>query len=489
MRLHKYNLILATIMVLGLTGCMVGPNFVRPKPPASDHFNRGGDAAQTSPAEGVAQHFIKGAEPSANWWQQFNSSKLNEIVHEGLANNQTLQAAQASLRQSSDYLKAGYGVFYPQLGGELDANRQKFSPARFGSTSPSSIFNLFTLSASVSYALDAFGGERRLIENLRSQVDEQRAITIGTYVTLSGNIVNTAIALAAYREQLADIKETTTLLKNEIQITETQEKAGIVSYEKITNLQNQLASMEATIPPLTLKTDQAEHLLAVLSGHLTSDWKAPHISMSDLTLPAMIPVSLPSKFVEQRPDIMAAEAKLHAASANIGIATAALFPNFILSGSFGQNATSTGRLFASNSNIWNIGGNITAPLFNGGTLLAEKQAAIDAYQQSLDEYHQTVILAFAQVADILRALEHDAETLQADADATNATADSLQLLNTNYMAGTINDLDVIAARIQYYQAKLSQDQAIAQRFQDTTALFVALGGGGWKKSTLTARQK
>jgi len=475
---------LCGISLLLLSGCTVGPDFVRPKAPLIDHYNQGQDTSETVPVEGQSQHFARGIGPVANWWNLFHSKQLDAAVTEVLANNPSLEAAQASLRQSYDNLQAGYGIFYPQISADFNPTRQKFSPARIGSSAPGSIFNLVTLSASVSYPLDIFGGERRAIENLQSQVDFQRSNVLGTYLALSGNIVNTTIAMAAYQEEIKYTEQLIALQKEQIGITEKQTQAGTVSYETVLSLLSQLASLEANLPPLQQRLNQSEHLLATLAGHAPSEWTPPQVSMSEISLPNELPLSLPSELVRQRPDILAAEAQLHAASANIGVATAAQFPSFTLNGSFGQNATSLNGLFGKNANFWSFGADITAPLFNGGTLSSRKQAAIDAYQQSLAIYRQTVLTAFAQVADTVRALEHDAETMQAESRSVEATEESLHLTQINYQAGMINYLQVLAADIQYRQAKINYLQAQAQRLQDTTALFIALGGGWWNATNV-----
>ncbi len=470
---------LCAALLFCLSGCAVGPDFVRPEPPRIDHYAQGQDPTATVPANGQAQFFKQNAQIVGDWWRLFNSTGLDALVREAISNNQSLQAAQAALRQSRENLMAGYGVFFPQVDAGFDATRQKFSPSRFGGTSAASTFNLFTLSATVSYALDMFGGERRAVESLQAQTDFQRYAVIGTYLTLTGNIVNTIIARAAYSEEIKATEEIIGVLSEQTGITETQAQAGTVPYVNALSLRSQLSAFEATLPPLRQKLDQSTHLLATLAGRLPAEWSPPQIDLARLSLPADLPVSLPSQLVRQRPDILAAEAELHGASADIGVATAALFPSFTLSGGYGFNSTSMGDLLKSGSSIWNLGASVTAPLFHGGTLWHRRKAAIEAYGQSLAGYRQTVLSAFAQVADTLRALEHDAEALHAQSQALEAAAESLRLIRVNYQAGTVNYLQILIANYQYQQAKLGYLQAQAQRLQDTVALFVALGGGWW----------
>jgi len=469
---------LCIALLFCIAGCAVGPNFVRPKPPSIDRYTYGTEPTIAS-AEAQEQRFEKGAKLTADWWRLFNSPKINAVLEEALANNQTLQAAQASLGQSQETLRAGYGVFFPQFDASFNATRQKFSPARFGSTSPSSIFNFFTLATTVNYTLDVFGRERRAVEGLRAQVELQHYTALATYLTLTGNVVNTVIAQAGYSAQIKATEEMIRLLKEQVGITETQAKAGLIPYVNVLSLRTQLASTEGTLPPLRQRLSQAEHLLATLAGRTPAEWTPPEVELAELKLPEDLPISLPSDFVRQRPDILAAEAQLHGANANIGVATAALFPTVTLDGTYGQNSTSLKDLFLRSSNYWSMAANASTPLFHGGTLWFQRKAAKQGYQQSLANYHQTVLTAFAQVADTLRALEHDADALRAQSLAFDSSAQAQRLIQTNYVAGTATYLQVLVSNFQYRQAQVAYLQAVTQRLQDTAALFVALGGGWW----------
>jgi len=470
---------LCTVFLCCIYSCAVGPNFERPKPPEIERYTTGPTPTATIPADGKEQHFEQGATIAADWWRLFNSFKLDAVVKEAIADNKNLQATQASLRQSQDILRAGYGVFYPQLNAGLDASRQKTSSAATGGNTPSSIYNLFTLSATVSYVLDVFGGERRAVESLGAQVDYQQALVQAAYLTLTGNVVNAVVARAAYQEQIEATEELIGSQREQVKLTEVQAQSGTVPYANVLSLQSQLASFEAALPPLRQKISQTEHLLATLAGRTPAEWAPQQVELADLTLPGELPITLPSQFVRQRPDILAAEAQLHSASAEIGVATAAMFPSFTLNGSYGVGSNTSNNLFKSDSGFWNLGANMSAPLFRGGTLWFGRQAALDAYQLSLSNYRQTVLSAFAQVADILRALEHDAELVDAQSHAVNAAEEALRLIQASYQAGTANYVQVLVADGLYHQAKIGYLQALAQRYQDTAALFVALGGGWW----------
>jgi NodT family efflux transporter outer membrane factor (OMF) lipoprotein len=477
------SLWLALLSALLVSGCAVGPDFVRPQPPAASQYTQGKEPTKTVTADGQAQHFEYGAKIAEDWWRLFKSPQLDKVIKEAVAQNLNLQSAQARLRQSQNNLWAGYGVFSPQISGSFAPFRQRFAPSQFGSVAPSTLFNLFTAQVAVSYVLDVFGSQRRTVESLAAQVDYQNYTALATYLTLLGNVANAAIAQAAYRAQIEATEQLIAFQKEQLRITETQFKAGTVPYASVVSLQAQLAATEATLPPLRQNLNKSQHLLAALVGRTPAQWGPVQLELTDFALPLDLPVTLPSELVHQRPDILAAEAQMHNASANIGVATAAMFPSLTLSAAYGQNANEITSLFIFPTNIWNFGATLAQPIFRGGTLWFQRKAAIEAYQASLTDYRQVVVSAFQQVADTLRAVEHDAETLRAQAAALAAAEQALQLVKANYKAGLVNYLQILTADNQYQQARLGYIQAQALRLQDTAALFVALGGGWWNAET------
>jgi NodT family efflux transporter outer membrane factor (OMF) lipoprotein len=461
-----------------LGGCAVGPNFVRPTPPETDRYTREPASDATVAADGQAQHFIACAATTAQWWRLFNSAQLDAVVQQAISNNPTLQAAEASLRQSQDNMRAGYGVFFPQAQAGVSASRQLTAPVQLGSQTPGTVFNLFTASGAISYALDVFGGKRRTVEGLRAQADSQRYESKAAYLALSANVVNTSIARAAYNAQTRVLQQLIELEKQQLHLAEAQVQAGTVSYSTILTVRALIAANQALLAPLEQSASQAGHLLATLEGVVPSKATLPDIDLASLSLPVDLPVSLPSELVRQRPDILSAEAQMHVASANIGIATAAMYPSFSLSGTYGGASTSFANLSAI-SKFWSIGPTVSTPVFQGNSLWYVRRASIDAYQQSQATYRQTVLGAFEQVADSLTALGHDAEGLQAQVEAKRDAGEALKLLQANYRAGTVGYLDVLAADVLLQQTTITYLQAVAQRHQDTVALFVALGGGWW----------
>ncbi|WP_248795484.1 efflux transporter outer membrane subunit [Pseudomonas sp. MWU13-2105] len=463
-----------------VSACTVGPDFLRPAAPSQQGYLHEPVTA-TVAAQGQAQRFLPGAEVTPGWWRLFQSASLDAVVRQAIANNMTLQAAEASLRQSQDTLMAGYGVFYPHLDVHAGASRERSAPIQQGQATAGSVFNVLTLSGTISYTLDIFGGERRTVEGLQAQVDHQTWLTQAAYLTLTANVVNTAIARAAYAAQLQATEQLIELQRQQLQTTQAQVRSGTTAYSAILSLQSLIASNEALLPALKQKISQAEHLLATLEGVVPAEVKLPDLQLAGLSLPRDLPVSLPSVLVRQRPDILSAEAQLHQASAAIGVATAAMLPSFSLTGTYGSAGSSAGSLFAGAGRFWSVGPSVDIPLFQGGSLWFGRKAAIDAYQQAAANYRQVVLESFAQVADALKALEFDAQALQKQAEAQVAAQEALRLLQANYRSGLVTYLELLAADVQLHQVNIAYLQALAQRHQDTVGLFVALGGGWWNR--------
>jgi NodT family efflux transporter outer membrane factor (OMF) lipoprotein len=454
--MYKFGLLVQrgaclAIILSQIGGCAVGPNFVRPAPPDTDRYTHELQSEATIAADDQVQHFSSSNTLIADWWKLFQSTELNAVVNKAIANNPTLQASEASLAASQDNMRAGYGVFFPQIQAGAGASRQRTSSLQQGSQTSGKIFNLVTFSSSVSYAMDVFGGARRSVESLRAQAEYQRYENVAAYLMLSANVVNTSIARAAYYEEICTTKQLIKLEKQQLRLTQAQVNAGTSPYVNVLSIESLIAANQALLAPLEQNLSQAEHLLAMLEGEFPSKADLPDINLYKFSLPIDLPVSLPSDLVNQRPDILAAEAQMHVASAKIGVATALMFPSFSLNGTFGTSGTNFGNLTASSGKFWSIGPVATIPLFQGTTLWFGRKAAIDAYQQSRANYRQTVLSAFEQVADSLKALEHDAEALQAQVEAKRAAGETLKLLQANYRAGLVDYLAVLTADVQYRQ--------------------------------------
>jgi NodT family efflux transporter outer membrane factor (OMF) lipoprotein len=478
--------IFTSCLSLCLTSCTVGPDFEPPCAPQTQSYTESDLPEKTVASKGAGgdeQVFLRGKDVPACWWYLFHSKSLNRLIEIALKNSPTLQAAQAALRQGEANLRIALSALYPSFTFQAYPERQRFSGAIFGISTPTgpSVFNLYYTSVNASYTLDVFGGIRRQIEASEAQLDYQQFEVEATYLTLTSNIVTTAITEASIRGQIQATEELISAQAEILAITKKKFILGGASKLDILAQETQLAQTEASLPPLQNALAKTRHALSVLVGELPSESCLPSFNLNDLHLPTELPVSLPSSFVCQRPDIRAAEALLHAASAQIGVATANFFPQITLSGNVGFISDVLKTLFEHKSLIWSEVANLTQPIFRGGAVIAQRDSAIAAFEQAFAQYRQTVLQAFQNVADILRALEIDARQLQIQTLAEEAASNTLTLTRIQYKLGAVSYLNLLDADRQYHQARIGRIQAQAARYADTAALFQALGGGWWNR--------
>ena len=478
---------LTTLISVALSSCMVGPDFHTPMAPPTTRYTEKPKPIATisipkSRDAGNAQHFVAGRNITGDWWYLFHSQAINDLVVTGLNNSPSLVAAKATLIQAQENLNAQVGTLFPVVTLPVSAERQRFNAAAFGGTPATAIFNLYNVNVNVSYTLDVFGALRRQIEAVRAQMDYEQYELVAAYLTLTSNIVTTSIAAASYHAQIDATQDIIKSLQRELTIMQRQLKLGGVSGNDVLTQASQVAATQAQLPRLQQGLVQAQHSLAVLVGSLPADFVMPVIQLRDLRLPSVIPMSFPSELVRQRPDVQAAEALMHAASAQVGVATANLYPQITITGAWGWEALQPHNLFKNMSNLWNGTGTLLQPIFEGGTLRAQRRAAIAAYQASYAQYQQTILQAFQNVADTIRALQHDAETFKFEKDNEIAARKSLEIDQRLYKLGGVNYTTLLVAEKQYQQAVIDRVQAQASRYNDTAALFQALGGGWWNAS-------
>jgi NodT family efflux transporter outer membrane factor (OMF) lipoprotein len=465
------------------SGCAVGPNFHRPAPPTMDSYTAEPLTMMTSTANlpgGEEQRFVKGMDIPQQWWGLFKSPPLNALIEKSLKANPTIDAAKAALRQARENVYAQAGSYYPTVQAGYSASRTKdsgtLSPVLPSGREP---YTLHTAQVNVGFAPDVFGGNRRLVESLKAQADFQRFQLEATYLTLTSNVVAAAIQEASLRAQ---ISAALSIIKAETEMLDQLHRQFEVGYVAGTDVAAQeaaLAQAQQTLPPLQKQLAQNRDLLAALAGRFPNEDLEEKFELAALNLPQELPVSLPSKLVEQRPDVRAAEELLHSASAQVGVAVAAMLPNITLSADLGSTAAAISQLLTSGTGFWSLAGNLTQPVFQGGALLHRKRAAEAGLDQAEAEYRNTVITAFQNVADTLHAIQSDADALKAAAAFEQAAKRSLDLVHRQFELGYVNYVSLLSAEQTYQQAVINLAQAQANRFADTAALFMALGGGWW----------
>ena len=474
------RLMAAASLVALLASCAVGPDFTAPDGPETKGYTEDGIPKTEMPdAKEKEQRFVLGKKINGDWWQLFHSERLNSVLQQAVAGNQSLVAARATLAQSLEVVAEARGILFPQLDLSAGAQRQVFSNAFIGQPGKTAPFNLFTIGPTVSYALDPFGGNLRRIEQQQATAHYQDYELDAAYLTLTGNAATQALTIASARAQIKAVETIINDDKENLRLVQSELQAGEATQIDVEQANSQLAADRTLLPPLRQQVSVARHALSVLVGRLPAAWVPPDFDLEEFTLPEELPVSLPSDLARQRPDILASEAQLHAASAAIGVATAQLYPNINLSASFTQEALSVSPLFQAENSIWSIGGQLLAPVFHGGTLEAQKRAAVDAFDGALANYKQTVLSSFGQVADVMEALSHDAELLEAQRRALESAETSLRLTRTTYQYGNVGVLLVLDAQRLTEQARLGYVRAQAQRYLDTVQFLTAMGGGWW----------
>ncbi len=485
---------LSLLFFVVLAGCAVGPNFVRPNVAQNAGYSRDKLASTTASADvatgGSAQRLVAGMDIPGQWWTLFRSPALNSLVEEALRANPDVAAAQAALRHANELAYADQAALFPTLGGTASSTRQKVSgtSATAGLASPdgsfSQILTVHSASLSISYAPDVFGGTRRRIESSAAQAEYERYQLEATYLTLSANVVNTAVTLASLRDQVAATEKIIQLQNDQLNVLTSQRQLGAISNTGVLAQEATLAQTRATLPALQKQLAQTRNQLMAYLGRFPNQDRGEVFDLDSLHLPEELPVSLPSAIVQQRPDVRSAEAQLHQASANIGVAVANQLPQFNLTASLGSSASNVSKLFTSGTGVWGLVGSITQSIFDAGALEHRKRAAVAAYDESAARYRGTVVSAFQDVSNALRALEADADALAQQVMAERAANESLALASAQFRLGAVGYVNLLTAQQTYQNAVLARVRAQAARYSDTTALFQALGGGWWNRTDI-----
>ena len=463
----------AILAALALAGCAVGPDFHQPGAPDSEHYLPTTEPPAPTPA-GSAQRLLPGQELPGQWWQLFRSPALQEAVRSALAGSPTLAAANATLAEAQQQVIVARGALFPRLNAGGAVTHLSSTPAT--PLAPSE----YTLGLSATYALDVFGGARRGVEQQVALADMQRYQLSAAYLTLTGNVVSEALTIASARLQIGTTLELIESDKKNLALTEREYEVGTAARSDVLTADSQLAADLTLLPSLRTQLEQARDALAVLTGHAPAQWSVHDFEVGEFTLPKELPLTLPSQLVRQRPDILASEAQLHATSAAIGVAVAQEFPTLTLSGSLTREALTAAALFHQFDTAREAGAALAAPIFAGGALRAQAQAARDAYTAQAATYQGVVVTALGQVTDDLWALQNDSERMAVDQHSVDIAAEALKLQQASYTVGKTSVLQLIDAERTYAQARLSLATAQIQQYQDTAGVLVALGGGWWK---------
>jgi NodT family efflux transporter outer membrane factor (OMF) lipoprotein len=451
--MKSHGLVITAVMTL--SACSVGPDYKAPSVTASQHYDVQAE-----------QHVSFSQKVSVDWWSTFHSETLDSVMRRAIAGNLELTAADATLRQAAASVAAAEGALFPQVDFAAQAGRQRVHNA-----ARPVVTNFYGVGPQVSFDLDVFGGNQRRVEQQQALADFQQHRFEAAYLTLTGDVASQALLMASASAQMEAVQTLLATDAKNLELVRAAQHSGTTTQLDVSLAETRLAQDRTLLPPLAQQRDAARHALSILAGKGPADWRAPDFELAGFASATMLPVSLPSELAHDRPDVLQAEAELHAASAAVGVATANLYPRVELSASLAQAASGNGG-----AALWGFAAGLAGPIFDGGTLKAERQAAVEGYNAALANYQQTVIKSFGQVADTLQAINHDAEEYQAQTAALQAAANSLRLNQQAYGAGESGLLQVLEAQRAYEQALLGQIRASTAQHLDTVRLFVALGG-------------
>lgn len=464
--------------ILGFAGCTVGPDFQKPAISLPSSVLPVDHASETLSAPvhgGETQQYVYGATAPQEWWRQFNSPVIDSLVDRAFKESPRVEAVRAALRAAQENVNAERAGFWPEISGSLGTSRQKVSGASDGLPADQSFsYSLSTASVNVSYDFDLFGKKQRGVEAREASRNSQYNEVEAAYQTLAANVVTAAIAQASVAAQIEVTDDLITSAREQLNITSKLYSLGGVDLSDVNTAEANLAELESSRSSLKQQLRSIHSELAVYVGEFPTEFGEPTIALDSLNLPRQIPVILPSSLLEGRPDIREAESRVHEASAKIGVATADMLPNINITASAGGAADTFSNLLE--TGVYSLAANVLQPIFEGGALRARRQAAVDVYNEALANYRQTALLAFKNVGDTLDSLDTDAERLLAESKARSASDQTLRVLKARYVLGDVSALEVFTAEQLYQKASIRYIQALASRYVDTTALFLALGG-------------
>ncbi|WP_206245144.1 efflux transporter outer membrane subunit [Novosphingobium terrae] len=468
------------LLTAALAGCTVGPDFQRPAPPAAASYTPPAEQQPASPGQPLA---VLGEGPQAGWWHAFGSPEMDALVDRALAHNRSLEASDATLSAARQDVRAIAGKRAPQVDASVRFDQEQVNLAAFGfnaaalgaSGNPS--FQLYSVGGGISYDLDLFGGLRRQVEQAAAQAEAQQRRTEAAHLILAGQVVNQVLGIATIRARLAVQQAILEDDARNLDLTRKRQQGGEGTLVEVLNVQSQLTADRTALPALDQQLAEARHLLAILVGVAPAELGPVEVDLDRMTLPSALPVTLPSGLVHKRPDILQSEADLHAATAAIGVATARLYPEITLGATLTQATPGIGNLFENAFRGYDVFAGLSAPIFHGGTLKAQRAAAVDRAHAANATYQHTVLTAFGQVADLLSALQTDARTVAMQHEAETVARHSLQLSRRSFEVGNSGILQVLDSERLYQRASADLVMARSAQYINVARLYVATAGG------------
>jgi NodT family efflux transporter outer membrane factor (OMF) lipoprotein len=473
----------AAIAALSLTGCAVGPDFQPPEAPGVDSYLPGQGKTATAVDKVPGRTIVRGAEIPERWWELFRSAALDKLIQDGIEHNQDLLAAEAAVRVAQASALAQRGALFPIVTAGFDGSKT-LTPKKTLDTnmaSGASIYSLYTPQVAVAFVPDVWGGTRRQIESAVAQTEMLAFQREALYLTLASSIALAAIEEARLDGQIAATRRIIDLQTQLLDVLRRQNEQGQIALPDVVSQETAVAQARLLLPPLDRQLAQQRHLIAFLTGRFASEAGVSTFRFAAFRLPRRLPLSLPAELVRQRPDIRAAEANLRSVNAQIGVAIANRLPQILLTANAGTTATSIAQLFTPGTIAGLVAGSVAQTVFDAETLENRQRAAEQATDQALALYRSTVLAAFQNVADVLRALQADARAMEAATAAERSASQNIDLIRQQVEQGQASIPILLVAQQAFLQTSLALVDAKAARLADTVALFQSLGGGWWNR--------
>ncbi|RZK01977.1 MAG: efflux transporter outer membrane subunit [Novosphingobium sp.] len=472
------------LIPLALLGaCTVGPDFETPAapPPQAGYATQGAGRAAL------------GQGPDRGWWTAFGSSELDALVARAIASNHSLAASRATLERARERINAARGRMLPQVDADARAEYQQLNLSAFGfdafSTSGGQSiknprFDLYTIGGGVTYDLDLFGRNRRALEQTRADTEASQRQTEAAHLVIAGRVVQQVLAIAALNDRIATERALLAEDERNVDLTRKRQQGGVGTLVEVLSAQAQLEDDRGGLPALEQQLVEARGMLAILVGLSPAELEPTPFALDRFALPAQVPVALPSALVHKRPDILEAEARLHSATAAIGVATAQLYPNVTLGANLAQSSSVPGDLLSNRYRGFDLFAGLTAPIFHGGTLKAQKRGAEADARAAAETYQQTVLEAFGQVSNLLSAIETDGRSLATRQESARIAQRSLRLSRRSFEVGNSGVLQVLDASRTYQRSQLALVDARSRQYLNVARLYVATAGG-WLENAAT----
>jgi multidrug efflux system outer membrane protein len=469
-------------LALVLAGCAVGPDYHRPAPlpaqPAPKTFSSGGTNVVIWKIAEPSAHL-----PRGEWWQMFGDAELGRLEMLARTNNQNLVAAAARFEQARQLVTVARSEFYPQIhaggtpGGDITRERTSVNEPELGQPAGAAhTYNTFTAPIYLGWEVDLWGRVRRLSEAAHARFIASADDLESARLDVAAEVASDYFSLQTLDDEYALITNTIEAYRRSLELTQNRRRGGIVSDLDVAQAATQLHTTEAQLPDIRLRRVQTQHALALLCGRSPTDFNTATNLQRTAIVPT-IPADLPAELLEHRPDVAAAERRMAAANADVGVAKAAFFPAVRFNGLAGVQSISASSLFDWPSRFWSVGPNIELPLFTGGLNRANLAYSRAAYDETLADYRETVLGAFGDVEDSLAAQEWLAEEWNAENEAVAAAQHAEEIADNRYQAGLITYLDVATAQTAAFDQERSAVELHGAQLAACVNLIKALGAG------------